>query len=282
MPSGLSSSGGAGDQAEQHVSDVRDRRIGEQALGVGLRERGEVGAGHGRDGDEDQQRQPDRAHGHESDEQDAEQHGPSGGLDGDGHESGDAGGRAFVGVGRPLVEGDGGDLEEQAGERGEQRDDRRPACIAVSAKRRATSLVNDAQVRAAGQAVEQRKSVGEDAGRKCAKQEIFQRGFVGAAIAAQESDQHVSGDRHQFEADEDEDDVEAGGHAHHAGDREQHQRVVFAVIFVLGLEIAHRHQDGDRPLPRGRDRRSKGRSDRRAWCASCRAIPGTLLASSQS
>ena len=58
-------------------------------------------------------------------------------------------------------------------------------------------------------------------------------------------DQHVGGDGHQFEADEDENDIEAGGHAHHAGDRKQHQRVVLAVIFVLGFEVAHRHEDGD-------------------------------------
>ena len=58
--------GSSGDQAEQHVADVRDGRIGQQALGVGLRERGEVRAGHGRDGNEDQHGNPGGAHGEQS------------------------------------------------------------------------------------------------------------------------------------------------------------------------------------------------------------------------
>ena len=43
--------------------------------------------------------------------QDAQEHGPSGGLHRDGHESGDAGGRAFIRVRSPLVKGNCGDLE---------------------------------------------------------------------------------------------------------------------------------------------------------------------------
>ena len=54
------------DQAEQHVADVRDGRVGEQALGVGLGERGEVRARHGGDGDEDEQRNVEWTHGREA------------------------------------------------------------------------------------------------------------------------------------------------------------------------------------------------------------------------
>ena len=68
MPSGLSWVASSGDQAEQHVADVGDGRICEQALGIGLRKRGEVGAGHGGDGDEDEQGHPDGAHGQQSDD----------------------------------------------------------------------------------------------------------------------------------------------------------------------------------------------------------------------
>ena len=107
------------------------------------------------------------------------------------------------------------------------------------------AVADVAQVRAVGKAVQQRQAVGKDAGRKRAQQKIFQSGFVGAAVAAQKSDEHIGGNRHQLQADEDEHDVETGGHAHHADDREQHQSVIFAVIFMLGLHVAHRHENGN-------------------------------------
>src|SRR5208283_4893162 len=48
------------DQAEQHVADVGDGRVGQQALGVGLREGGKICARHGGDGDENKQRNVNR------------------------------------------------------------------------------------------------------------------------------------------------------------------------------------------------------------------------------
>ena len=102
------------------------------------------------------------------------------------------------------------------------------------------------EVGAAGQSVEQRQPVGEDAGGERAQQQVLQRGFVGALVAAQEADQNVGRDRHQFQADEQQHDVVARGHAHHADDGEQDQRVELAVVLVLDFQVVHRHQDGDR------------------------------------
>ena len=95
--------------------------------------------------------------GHEPDNEDAQQHGPAGGFDGDRHESGNAGGRAFVGVRRPLMEGNGGDLEKQAGSRGEQRDDHDGSYGADARHAAVPAAADDRQIRAAGQAVEQAK-----------------------------------------------------------------------------------------------------------------------------
>ncbi len=88
-----------GDQAEQHVADVRDGRVRQQPLQVGLGQRRQIRAGHGGDGDEDQQRHVHGAQRIQSPEEDAQQHRPARGLDRDRHESGDAGRRAFVGIG---------------------------------------------------------------------------------------------------------------------------------------------------------------------------------------
>jgi len=197
-----------GDEGEQHVSDVRDGGIGEQALGVGLGEGCEVAAGHGGDGHKYDEWRVDRAQRKEPEcqlpieqrriGQNADEHGPCGGLHAYGHEAGDGGGRAFVGVGGPLVEGNGGDLEEQADENGDGGDhDDRIVRVFLD-----QDAANDDEVGAAGEAVEQRKAIGEDAGGERAEEEIFQRGFVGAAVATEEADQDVGRHRHQFEANE--------------------------------------------------------------------------------
>src|SRR5271157_26604 len=242
--------GRAGDQAEQHVADMGDGGVGQQALGVGLRERGEIRAGHGGDGNENHNRNP---HGPQVDQsaqmkwaanQDAQQHGPSGSLDGDGHESGRSGGRAFVGVGGPLVKRHRGDLEEKAGKGGEQRDHQNRFVLAPLQKIE-QAIADVPEVGAAGQAVEKGEAVGEDAGGERPEQEVFQRRLVGAAVAAEESDEHVGGDGHQLQANENQDNVETGGHAHHADYGKQHQGVILAVVFIFDFEIAHRHQDGD-------------------------------------
>ena len=62
--------------------------------------------------------------GYKPHKKDAQQHGPRRRLYGDRHESRNAGRRAFVGVGQPLMERDGGNFEEQSGRRGQQRNNR--------------------------------------------------------------------------------------------------------------------------------------------------------------
>ncbi len=88
--------------------------------------------------------------------------------------------------------------------------------VAASLEIRRQGGADHQQVRAAGQTVNQRKTVGKNAGGKRAQQQVFQRGFIRPAVAAQKSHQHVGGNRHHFQADEDQHNVEAGGHAHHA------------------------------------------------------------------
>ncbi len=95
------------------------------------------------------------------------------------------------------MEGDGGYLEQQAGDGRDQRNDGHWLILRVEDAVH-QFLMNHREVRASRQAVEQRESVGEDAGGERAEQQVFQRGFVGAAVAAQESYENVGGDGHQF------------------------------------------------------------------------------------
>ena len=53
----------------------------------------------------------------------------------------------------------------------------------------------------------------------------------------EESDHHVEAQRHQFQTDEQRDQVRARGQEEHAALREQDQRVIFAVMLALDLQI---------------------------------------------
>ena len=91
-----------------------------------------------------------------------------------------------------------------------------------------------------GHAVHQRKSVSQDAGAECSEKQVLERGLVGALLAPQKADQNVKRERHGFEAEKKHDEVGARGQEHHAHQREHDQRVVFAVMFVLDFQVAHR------------------------------------------
>ena len=85
-----------------------------------------------------------------------------------------------------------------------------------------------AQVRRAGQPVQQRHAVEQDAERKRAEQEVLDRRFVRPLVRLDEAGQDVERDRHRLEADEDGDEIDAAGHDHHAERRAQDQEVVLA------------------------------------------------------
>ncbi len=175
------------------------------------------------------------------------------------------------------MERDGGDLEEQAGGRCQQcEDDDR--IVGPGRENLLQSFGNLSEVGAAGQSVEQRQAVGEDAGRECAQQQIFQRSFIRAFVATQEADKHVGRDGHQFQADEQQHEVIAGGHAHHADDGEQQQRIELAVVLLLDLQVANRHEDRDRRAGEEQIREVDGEGidqqrSHEAGVGKCQALP---------
>ena len=221
---------------------MRNRRICQQPLRVGLGERGEVGAGHGGNRHKHQHRRIDGPQRKQSQQQDSDQHRPRRRLHRHRHEPRHASRSAFVRVRRPLVERDGGNLEHQAHHGCKQRDDQH-GIVRIHPPHR---IPDDSQVRAARQSVKQRQSVGKDARRKRSQQQVLQRRFIRPAVAPQKSDQDVRGNRHQLQADEDQHNIEPGSHAHHADYRKQHQRIELAMMLVLDFEVPHRHDDGNR------------------------------------
>src|ERR1700692_933943 len=139
-----------------------------------------------------------------------------------------------------------GDLEKEACGDGDEREDKKPvgraaACDKLEAAVEGVSDFPNAG--AAGKAVEQRETVGEDAGAEAAEEQIFEGGFVGALFAAEIAHKDVETEGHGFEAEEHHDQVAAGGHEDHADAGEEEERVVFAFLLAFKVEIADGKQN---------------------------------------
>ena len=105
-----------GQHADEDEAGVGDRGVGEQALDVGLGDREHRADDHGEGRDGVDAVLPVPAVGADADEGHAQDHAEGGELGAGGHEAGDRGRGALVGVRGPRVERHGADLEQQADE----------------------------------------------------------------------------------------------------------------------------------------------------------------------
>src|ERR1019366_6503459 len=193
--------GGAGlaarGEGHQDVAGVRDGTVGQHALDVGLQEPGEIADAHGRQRAGPHQRLPAIADGFEGGGKDAQEDGEGGGFRPGGEERGNGGRRALVDIGRPDLEGRGGDLEGEPDEHqggGHGQEDR--------VGRPQNGGANQQQVDAAGDAVDDGHAVQEEGRGEAAEQEIFERTLVAALIVAQIAGQNVARDGGDLQADE--------------------------------------------------------------------------------
>ena len=83
----------------------------------------------------------------------------------------------------------------------------------------------------------ERQAEGEDRRREGAGDEVLDRRLAGARVAPQVAGEHVGGQRHELERDEEGDDVGAHDHADHAGDDEQEQAVELAARRLAPRQI---------------------------------------------
>jgi hypothetical protein len=110
----------------------------------------------------------------------------------------------------------------------------------------ATCRGDTVQVRRSGGTVDERDAVEQERGREGAEEEILHRRFARDELAFEEPGQNVQRERHELERQEHDDQVARGGHQHHAGGREQHERPVLARLRAGAAEIVHREQDDER------------------------------------
>ena len=215
--------------------DVRDGRVGEHPLHVGLGDRHDRADQHGEDRDDPHHRLPAPAVGAEGDVEEPQQRTERRDLGARGHEAGDRGGRALVDVGRPRLERHGADLEQQADREHAHADEQQRLVGGVVADR----LVDAGELHRAGEAVDQRDAVQEEAGRERAEQEVLERGLLAEqATAPGEPAEQVQRQREHLERDEHGQQVVGRGEQQHAADREHRERVDLGVVQALGGGLA--------------------------------------------
>ena len=226
---------------------MRDRRVGEQALDVLLAQRREVAERHRHGREHREDRGParvveDEQRAAEGLAEEAHDAAEGRGLHARGHEARHGRGRALVRVGRPHVERHGRDLERERDE------DEVLAEIKERRLRGRADLAGDARVRelAARRAVDHRHAVDEEARREGAHEEVLD-GALGAAQAAPPAAREdVGRERHRLDADEQRHEVRRVRDHHHAGRREEHERVELAELEALLAQVRRREQQRER------------------------------------
>ena len=230
---------------------MRDARVGEHALHVGLDERHDVADRHRQDRQPDQDLEPADRHaagrwrkrevtGVEGYEQHPQEDGEARRLHGGGHVGRHRCRRALVDVRGPHVERDEGELEAEAHE-DEQHPNEHEGLVGQPGQ----CCGDTVEARRTGQAPDERDAVDEDRGSECAEQEVLQAGLCGPVLAAEVRRQGVDGHAHRLEPEEQHDQVARVGHEQHAQGAEQKQGVVLAARQAPPVEIAGRQHAGE-------------------------------------
>ncbi len=209
-----------------------DAGVGEQALNVALEQGTEVADGHRQRCQNPHKDRPAVLHLREAGEGDAEQDGEGSGLGRGGHEADDRGGCTLIDVGRPDMERSGGDLEAQAdkdeGEGGEGEGRGRSGLEAEG---------DGVDVGRAGGPERESDAVKEEGGGEGAEQEVLDGGLGAGGLALAEAAEDVGGNRGDFEADEDHEELDRAGHEHHADGAEAEQGEVLACVAGVAFEV---------------------------------------------
>ena len=97
---------------------------------------------------------------------------------------------------------------------------------------------------AAGHAPDIGQSEEQDRARERAKEEVLDRSLGGVRVVAREAGQHVPGQNHQLQGDEEEQQVRRAGDEHRSGDREDEDRRELGHRKPARFQVVSREQDG--------------------------------------
>ncbi len=165
----------------------------------------------------------------------------------------------MIDVRHPDLEWHRGDLEAERHEHQQHPEKRGPVFDGRIGERGGDA----SQIRFAGHAENPGDAVNKKAGRERAEDQVFHAGFERGRIAAGEADQHVEGDGHELERDEDHDEIDRGSHPHETGAGEDRQREKLAETGLMGRAVdrfAH-----DRRVIDHHDQDENGGDERKAF-----------------
>jgi len=228
-----------GGEGDEEVTGVGDAGVGKHALDVALEQGTEITDGHREGGQAPHEDRPAVLVGGEGGEGDAEQDGEGGRLGRGGHESDDGCRGSLVDVGRPDVEGSGGNLEAEAyddeGEGGEGKGRGGGGFEAVG---------DGVDVGGTGGSEGKRDAVEEEGGSEGTEEEVLEGRLGTGGLALAEAGHDVGGDGGDLEADEDHEELDRAGHEHHAGGTKENESEVLAGVGGVAFEVVERPEEG--------------------------------------
>ena len=107
----------------------------------------------------------------------------------------------------------------------------------------ASCAPGEREIGGAGRAIDQRDAVEQETRRERPDQEILERRLGRERVRPVEAGEHVDRDRHHLEPEKQDDEVLRPAEEHHAGGREQHERVVLRRQQPLPLEVPEREEN---------------------------------------
>jgi len=147
----------------------------------------------------------------------------------------------FVGIRRPEMEGDDGDLEAEAGNHQDPRHVEQRAGAGQG-----HPVLDQGQVGGAGKAVEIAEAEEQECRRHAAEEVILHGGFGAFAGGFGEGGENVEAEREQFETDEDDQQVLGRGYEQASGRGHQHHGYKFAdVPGEERIEEQHERERGE-------------------------------------
>ncbi len=152
-------------------------------------------------------------------------------------EPGHRGGGPLVDVGCVHVERNGGDLVRHAGEREQEADGRQ------GTRRAECHLAHHG---CAGRSVQEAETVDEERGGHRTKEEVLDSRLLRADVAPTDRDEHIRGDTHEFDREEQHDEVVGQAGEQNAGEAEEDHPEDFAAFALRGkVQVQQEHEQAD-------------------------------------